>query len=798
MGMGMETESGGTGATPAAVTRADYERAEQYLPWNVKPAIFDARVEPHWIGERDRFWYKREAGGAKAFVLVDPEAATRQPAFDHARLATALSDATGTTYAADDLPFDELTFVDDEQGISVVVDGVAWTCALDTYDCRRGEPVEPKRKDEVRSPDGRWAAFTRDGNLFVRALASGDERQLTHDAEPYYDYASLAESRLSAITDRAVGKPIPPAVLWSPDSRRLVTYRLDQREVSPLYLLQSTPADGSTRPVLHPYRYPLPGDAHVPQAELLLIDVERGTLTDVATAPLSVGARSPFDQKAIWWSGDGQRVYALRAERYGRAVSLLAIDAATGQARTVLEEQGATQVYPQHVPSEVTNVREIGEGDAFTWFSTRDGWGHLYLVDGTTGDVTRQLTSGPWTVRDVLHVDSETRTVLFTAGGREPERDPYYRHVYRVTLDGGEPELLTPEDAEHEVTMAPSGQYFIDTYSRVDAPPVSVLRRADGEVSVRLEQADIAALQSRGWRFPERFRVKARDGVTDLYGMIIRPSTYDPNRTYPVLDAIYPGPQTIRTPKAFPAATTGFWQDQALAELGFIVVTIDGMGTPYRSKAFHDAAYGAAFGEAGGLADHVAGLTQLGDRDASMDLERVGIYGHSGGGYASTRAMLRFPEFYKVAVSSAGNHDQLGYNAGWGERWIGVHDGEIYDHQDNIRLAGNLQGKLLLVHGEMDDNVHPSLTLRLVDALITANKDFDLLIIPNTNHGLFDTRRGLAAFEQYTSQGHPYFTRKRWDFFVEHLLDAEPPAGYVIQPPPDQSEPQADRSEGTR
>ena len=779
----MGTESEAREEHSSSVTRADYSRAEQYLPWNVKSAIFDARVEPHWIEASDRFWYRSEALGAKTFILVDPEAGTREPAFDHTRLASALSAAAGSSYSSDDLPFDEITFVEDGKSLEFVIDGTQWSCELNTYTCRKGEPAEPKRKDEVRSPDGRWAAFTRDGNLFVRATESGEERQLTTDAEPYFDYASLTESRLTAITERAVGKPIPPALLWSQDSRRLVTYRLDQREVRPMYLLQSTPADGSTRPVLHPYRYPLPGDEHMPQAELLVIDVESGTHTPVASEPLLIGARSPFEQKAIWWSADGKRVYAVNADRYGRSVSLLSIDASTGEARNVIEEHGTSQVFPQHVPSEITNVREIGDGDAFTWFSTRDGWGHLYLIDGKTGEVTRQLTSGPWTVRDVLHVDPEARTVLFTAGGREPDRDPYDRHVYRVSLDSGEPRLLTPEDAEHEVTMAPSGHFFIDTYSRVDIPPVTVLRRADGEVIVRLEEADISALQARGWRLPERFSVKARDGVTDLYGMIIRPSNFDPNQKYPVLDAIYPGPQTTRTPKAFPAANTQFWQDQALAELGFIVVTIDGLGTPYRSKAFHDAAYGANFGEAGGLADHVAGLTQLGDRDPSMDLERVGIYGHSGGGYASTRALLRFPEFFKVAVSSAGNHDQLGYNAGWGERWIGPHEGDIYDHQDNIRLAGDLKGKLLLVHGEMDDNVHPSLTLRLVDALIAANKDFDLVIIPNTNHGLFDTRQGLQAFEEYTSQGHPYFVRKRWDFFVTHLLGAEPPQGYRIGGP---------------
>jgi dipeptidyl aminopeptidase/acylaminoacyl peptidase len=386
-------------------------------------------------------------------------------------------------------------------------------------------------------------------------------------------------------------------------------------------------------------------------------------------------------------------------------------------------------------------------------------------------------------VRDVVRVDQEARTLYFTAGGREPGRDPYYRHLYRVQLDGAGLELLTPEDAEHAVSLSPSGAYLVDSYSRLDQPPVTVLRAADGRLVLELETADVSGLLARGWRYPERFHVKARDGVTDLYGSIIRPTSYEPTKRYPVLDAIYPGPQTIRTPKAFPEPTAGFWQDQALAELGFIVVTIDGLGTPWRSRAFHDVAAGASFGEAGGLIDHVVGLKQLGARDPSLDLDRVGIYGHSGGGYASARALLTFPDFYKVAVSSAGNHDQRSYTADWGERYIGLPDGDNYQRAANARLAGNLKGKLLLVYGDMDDNVHAAMTLQLVDALIAANRDFDLLVLPNHNHLFFDLRKGLDRYrEERSVRGiSRYFVRRRWDYFVRHLLGKEPPAGYAIR-----------------
>ncbi|HEX5505700.1 MAG TPA: DPP IV N-terminal domain-containing protein, partial [Thermomicrobiales bacterium] len=762
---------------------AEYARAEQFLPWNVKTLVFNVEVTPHWLGESDRFWYRRTGRAGAEFILVDPATAERRPAFDHVRLAAALSRAAGAHYLHNRLPFDELEFVEDDRAIRFAVAGTTWTCDLETYECAKGEAATKPAKDELRSPDGKWAAFVRDGNLWLRATDGGAERQLTRDAEPYHDYATLPESRLSAITDRAVGKPLPPAALWSPDSAKILTYRLDQREVRPMHLVQSVPPPGTPRPALHTYRYPLPGDEHLPGAALMVFDAASGAATPLAAGSLTVVARSPFEQKTVWWSADGARVYVVHPARDGRSVALQVADAATGETRTILEECGPTQVFPHHVQMESSNVREVGGGEAVTWFSSRDGWGHLYLYDAHSGELRHQLTAGAWTVRDVARVDDREGRLYFTAGGREAGRDPYYRHLYRCKLDGAELELLTPEDAEHTVAFSPTGAYFVDTFSRVDQAPATVLRAADGRLVCPLEEADLSALLATGWRFPERFSVKARDGVTDLYGMLIRPSRYDPTRHYPVLDAIYPGPQTIRTPKAFPPANNGFWQDQALAELGFIVVTIDGQGTPYRSKAFHDVAYGAAFGEAGGLADHVAGLRQLAARDPSLDLDRVGIYGHSGGGYASTRAMLRFPDFYRVAVSSAGNHDQRGYNATWGERWIGAYDADAYAHQDNISLAGNLKGKLLLVHGELDDNVHPSLTLRLVDALIAANKDFDLLIVPNTNHALFDTRRGLKAFEQLYSQGHPYFVRKRWDYFVRHLRGAEPPAGYAIRLP---------------
>lgn len=536
------------------------------------------------------------------------------------------------------------------------------------------------------------------------------------------------------------------------------------------------------RPLLHSYRYALVGDPNLPLAELMVFDVEKKTRTVLKTDPYLVLFVSPIATKRAWWSEDSRKVYFVEEERAMKAVRLKAADALTGETRSMIEEKGATYIELNLLADSAPNVRILENGAEIIWFSERDGWAHLYLYDGKTGTLKNQITKGPWVVRDILRVDEKNRWVYFTGGGREKGRDPYYQHLYRIKLDGSGLELLTPEDADHSVTdfaetpstfellprLSPSGRYFVDTYSRMDLAPISLLRDADGRLVRELERADIEPLLATGWKWPERIVVKARDGTTDLYGLIYKPSNFDPAKKYPIIDGIYPGPQSIRTPKSFGTdllSISDFCKDVSLAELGFIVVNIDGLGTPFRSKAFHDFGYGK-MEEAGGLEDHIAGLKQLAISRPYMDLSRVGIYGHSGGGFASTHAILAYPDFYKVAVSSSGNHDQRSYLACWGEQYQGLLQGDNYKAQANAGLAANLKGKLLLVHGDMDDNVHPAMTLQVVDALIKANKDFDLLILPNRNHSY-----GLD----------PYFTRRKWDYFVKNLLGAEPPSGYEIK-----------------
>lgn len=753
------------------VSSEDYARAERLLPWNASKLVFGLEIDPHWIAGADSFWYRGTASNGIRFVRVDPGSGSRTPAFDHVRLAAALSRSTGTPYTAQRLPFSDIEFVEDEKAIQFDAGDTRWICDLSTYECRRGEVVKEVPPGAARSPDGRWEVFVRDYDLWVRSVEDGKERPLTKDGESGYGYGAPLASPLVA---SGLAEPENPVAIWSEDSNRLVSCRIDQRQAKHLHLVQSVPKDGSTRPRLHTYVYPLPGDDTVPLSEIWCFHPERGSAIKAAVDPLPILYHGyPLNANSVRWSKDGSRVHLLTRDRGFQAYRLWEVDTETGNAHVAVAEHAERGIDPYILWASV-NIRILGNGREVLWYAQRDGWGHLYLYDGESGKLVHQLTSGSYNVAAIHHVDEVGRWVYFSAIGREEGRDPYYPHLYRVRLDGSEPELLTPEDADHSVRFSPSGRFFVDTFSRADRPPVTVLRSSTGTEICNLERADVESLMATGWHPTERFMAKARDGMTDVYGVILRPSTFDPSVRYPVIDYIYAGPQTNVAPTSFAGSPpswderranggSAFWQAQALAELGFVVVMVDGLGMPGRSKAYHDVTY-RKLGD-GGIEDHVAAIRQLGDRYPHLDLSRVGIYGHSAGGYASAHAILSFPDFYKVCVSTAGNHDHRLDKAGWVERYMGLPVEEHYREQANQTIAGRLKGKLLLMHGEMDENVHPASTLVLVDALIRENKDFDLLIIPNRPHRLDDD---------------PYFVRRRWDYFVRHLLGAEPPAGYQI------------------
>jgi dipeptidyl aminopeptidase/acylaminoacyl peptidase len=750
---------GATAQAPRALTADDYARAERFMGYNTTPLISGAAVRPTWLSG-DRFWYRNAIAGGAEFVLVDPARRTRTRAFDHEAVAAALSRAADTAYTALQLPFTQFTFTPDERAIVFEARSRRWRCERDGAQCTevptRPETVPP---NAVVSPDGKRAAFVRDHNLWLRDLATGAETPLTTDGAPDFGYA----------TDNAGWtKSDRPVLLWSPDSRRIATFQHDGRAVGEMYLVETRLG----HPRLQQWKYPLPGDSAIFTIHRVVIQVEGPQVVRLQMPPDA--HRSSLCDHVVcrgeWvdveWSPDGTRLFFLSTSRDHKTARLREADPATGVVREILAESVAT-FYESGFGR--VNWHVLPESNEVLWFSQRDDWGHLYLYDLRTGRLLRQITSGPWNVLQVLRVDPKTRTLWFTAAGREPG-DPYFRKFYRVRLDGTRLALLTPEDADHEIVLSPSGRYFVDSYSRPEVPPVTVLRDLAGRTILTLERADISRLLATGWTPPLPFTVKARDGRTDLYGLMFRPTDFDSTRKYPVIVNVYPGPQTGSVGTRSFSAARG--DARALAELGFIVIQLDAMGTPMRSKSFHAAYYGN-MGD-NGLPDQIAGLRELARRHPWIDLDRVGIYGHSGGGYAAADAILRYPEVFKVAVSQAGNHDNRLYEDDWGEKWQGLlerlPDGTTtYDNQANQLLAGNLRGKLLIAHGTLDDNVPPYGTLLLVDELIRHNKDFDLVLFPNRRHGF-----GNEA----------YMVRRRWDYFVRWLLGAEPPQGYQMHPRP--------------
>ncbi len=752
-----------------------YRRAEAMLYRNVKSLVFNLETTVHWLPDSSSFWYRSESASGGRFMLVDAPTGRQQQAFDHRGVAQALTEALGREILPSGLPFETFEFTSRGSRIRFKVDGRQWECGVYGSELAVLPDSAPTDARGSLSPSGRYEARIDAGNLVLFDHVRGSSTALTNDAQPSHGYGSSPEGRNSAVTDRLANREVPPRVVWSPDERYMLTHRLDERRVGMLHLYQGAP-EGSLRPHIHSYRQALPGDAELPLAQLVVFEVETARHADLRWKPLASPFLTPIELEHVWWASGSDAVFFLDWDRDRRSVRLVSADPSTGECTVLVEEASETPIDLNAVYYGRPNVWVGRDRREIIWYSSRSGWGHLYLLDGA-GDPIRQLTAGDWLVTDLVRVDEETRTALFMGTGREPSRDPYYHHLYSVSLDGGDPVLLTPEDAEHGewppfVDFSPDGQYFVDRYSRIDQPPRTVLRRSTGELVAQVTGTDVSPLLATGWRFPESFTARASDGETDLRGMIVLPHDFDPARRYPVIESIYPGPQATRTPRGFTDVVGE--STRCLADLGFVVFTVDGRGTPGRSKAFLDAGYGSS-GTAGILADHVAVLTQLAEERPYLDLDRVGIYGHSAGGYAAVRAMLEYPEVYRVGVASAGNHDQALTNVTWGERWIGPLPGPGWDTQANRTLAHNLQGKLLLVTGDLDDNVNPAATMQLVDALVAANRDFDLLVLPNRNHDFAGTWG--------TWNEDPYFTRRRWDYFVEHLMGEQPPRGYQVAAP---------------
>lgn len=740
-------------------TLADYQNAEKFLPGNLQHSLYVANVFPNWIEKTDRFWYLKLGPAGKQFILVDAAQNTEKPAFDQARLAAALSKSTGKPYEASNLPFFRFEYTEDGTAIRFAIEQEQWTCTLAEYNCKATAQTEESRLESV-SPNGEWAAFVRDHNLFVRHISTGTVVQLTRDGVPGWDYATPLPDLRTLVSERVSnGDDVrePPAVFWSPDSTKLVTYRLDSRNAGRFTSLQYVPPD-QLRPRAYNYVYPLPGEI-LPQASPIIFDLESGKRIDVKTSPLEIQF---IGGPGFRWFPDSEHFYYRYDERGEKSIELREVNARTGDQKVLIDE--VAKPYPYVDPGE-SFMQFFNHDKQILWASERSGWNQLYVYDAATGRLQNQLTHGDWVVRSIVHVDDKNGYVYFSAGGVQPNLDPYYTQLYRVKLDGSGMKLLTPENADHMVSVSPDGKYFVDNYSRPDLPGESALRRTtDGSVVRVLERTDDSSLLKAGWKKPILFEGKAADNGTDLYGIIVRPTNFDPANKYPILENIYTGPQGFFVPKTFGAAL----RLQSMAELGFVVVMIDGRGTTGRSRAFHDFSYhnmGNVF------IDHVTMIKEMAAKYPWMDVDRVGIFGTSAGGYGSAHAFLQFPGFYKVCVSTSGDHDPRLDKAWWNELYQGWPVGKDYVEQANQTLAGKLQGHLLLIHGDIDDNVNPTETMHLVDALMTANKNFDMLFVPNMFHG----DSGPHAH---------YVTRRRWDYFVRHLLGVKPPQNFEIQEKP--------------
>jgi dipeptidyl aminopeptidase/acylaminoacyl peptidase len=711
--------------------------------------VYLADVDPHWIEKSSRFWYRRSAPSGSEFILVDVEHNTSVPAFDHSRVAEALAHATKQEYSPTDLPFREFEFVDEGKGIKFSIDNAEWSCSLANYNCTKSV-AEAKHPNEELSPDKRWAAFVREHNLFLRDVSTGTELQLTRDGVAGWDYATPLPS-LRGMVDRGTEDvQQPAAVFWAPDSSRLVTYRIDSRNSGRFTSVQFVPPN-QLRPKAFTYVYPLPGEV-LAKAEPIIFEIQSGHRIDVKDASIEL----PFqDGPGFEWSPDSKAFYYDYDERGYKAKELRVVDASTGEQKVLVREQSDKYVDPGQ-----TSYRFVKGTGEILWTSERDGWDHLYLYS-KTGQLENKITQGQWVVRQIEYVDESNRRVYFSASGREKGEDPYQAHLYSIGFDAKGLQLLTPENANHSINLSPDGSYFSDAYSRPDLPDKIVLRRAKDGSTVRvLEESEPAPLTKLGWKVPEPFQGKAADGTTDLYGLIWRPSNFDATKKYPIVEFVYTGPQSFFVPKTF--NTFGL---QSMAELGFIVVMVDGRGTAGRSRAFHEFSYrnlGAAF------EDHVAMIKQMASKYPYMDIERVGIFGTSAGGYGAAHAMLAFPDFYKVGVSTSGDHDARLDKAWWNELYQGYPVQDDYVQQSNVTMADRLKGHLLIEHGDIDDNVHPVETMRFADALMKANKDFDMLFVPNMYHG----ESGEHA---------SYLVRRRWDYFVQHLLAVRPPANFEIQ-----------------
>jgi dipeptidyl aminopeptidase/acylaminoacyl peptidase len=757
-------------------TAKDYANAERWMSYNVSPLVKHTVSGVTYLPD-GRVFFRDPGTDGTAYMIVDPAKASVTPAFDNAKLAAALNDAMGGN-GRQKLTAARLGVTSYEPesagGFAVTASGAKFhcnammKCEMESRGARPATAPAGRRRRSGEegnlSPDKKTAAFIRDNNLWVRDVATGKETALTTDGVKDFGYA----------TDNAGWQHSDGAVVtWSSDGKKIATFQLDQRKTGMMYLVPVT----NRHPVLEAWHYPLVGDKDVTMIEPVVIDVATAQVTRLKSPPLEHRSMECDDVSCgegkwtdVEFSPDNKQLAFVATSRDHKDEWVRVADTATGEVR---------EVYHEHVPSYYgwqsrKDWKVLWGANEFLWVSERSNWAQIYRYDLKTGALKGEVTHGDGPVTDIPLVDEKHGVVYFTAVGKEKGENLYYQNLYRVGLDGKDQRLLTPEVATHTVTMANDGSTFVDVYSKIDVPQVAVLRDNNGKVLAMLAKQDASALLAAGWKPPMEVTVKARDGKTPLYGFLYRPTNFDATKKYPVIDNVYPGPQGSLCQLMGRTFSAAKGDEQALADLGFVVVCIDGMGNPERSKEFHDA-HASAPQDMGDdtIPDQVSGIKDLAVQFPWVDATRVGIWGHSGGGNATASAMFHFPEFFKVGWSESGNHDQREYEDDWDERWAGLEvlsaDGKTsnYDEQANQSFAKNLMGHLMLVHGTMDDNVPPNNTLLVAEALMKANKSFDMLMVPNVHHG-------------YAEMG-PYISRRRWDYFVTWLAGGTPPENYQMK-----------------
>lgn len=719
-------------------TVEDYNRAyalrEKY---NAKHVLY-AGVVPHWVDQTSAFWYVRQTEKGKEYVKVDAASKKRTALFDQQKMASALTEKAGREINAYNLPLQNCRLNISLDTLRFQLDGKFWAYSIKNNRLldegaipSRGkerhwmEVDDEKEGRPVTSPDGKWTAFIKNDNVYVREVATGKEKQLSQDGTLSNYYSSYIQ--------------------WSPDSKSVVSCRIRPVEKRYVYYVESSPAD-QAQPKLHKQEYAKPGDElrfKVP----CIFEVESGRRLIPSTELFS----HQYELSGPMWNADSKAITFEYNERGHKVYLVLEMSAVDGSVRTLIEEKEEKYV---NYPRIYRNY--LGDGKRIIWSSERDNYNHLYLYDRATGKPLNQITKGEWYVRGVQHVDEANEVIYFSANGMKKGEDPYLIHYYKINFDGSNLVELTPEEGMHQCWYSSDYKYLVDVYSKVDQAPIAVLRDAkNGKIRMQLDKADISALLANGWKAPEVFSAKGRDGKTDMWGVIYRPSNFDPSKKYPVIEYIYSGPGDQYVPKTFSSYN---WWMTSLAELGFIVVQVDGMTTSFRSKEFEEVCYKNL--KDAGLPDHIAWIKAAAQKYPYMDIDRVGIFGCSAGGQESTGAVLFHPEFYKAAYSACGCHDNRMDKIWWNELWMGYPVDESYSACSNVDNAHLLSRPLMLVVGELDDNVDPASTMQVANALIKANKVFELVVIPGAHH----------------TMGEDFGEHKRYDFFVRHLMGVTPPS----------------------